>query len=62
MTVLCEFDRSLIDQAFALAMSRMPKPVTPTDCGLCRELARPCIVHKGERDWPHVGAAPVVQP
>ena len=58
MTTLCDFDRSLIEQAYALAMARLPSPIATDECALCRELERHCIVHRVDSDWPSVGVRP----
>ena len=55
MTLLCDFDRGLIEQAYALATAAMPKPVAPDACALCRELERPCVVHRDGSQWPSAG-------
>lgn len=51
MTVLCDFDRSLIEQAYALASARIPQPVAPDKCDLCAELGRHCLAHKTPNDF-----------
>jgi hypothetical protein len=45
-------DQCLIDAAYSLALFRLTPPTTPADCALCRELSRPCVVHKAGSDWP----------
>ena len=44
-------DDCLIDQAFALAMAAIPKPLPTRDtCDLCNA-GWACMVHRSDADW-----------
>lgn len=55
MTLLCDFDRGLIEQAYALASAGISRPIAPDACALCRELERSCLVHRDGSEWPSLG-------
>ena len=55
MTLLCDFDRAIVEQAYASALAGIARPIATDACALCRELERPCLVHRDGSQWPSAG-------